>query len=41
MDTVDALTKEKTIFMIANRFKTVRNAGRILVLDHKKIVQQC
>lgn len=40
MDAIDALTKEKTIFMIAHRLKTVRNADRILVLDHGKIVQQ-
>lgn len=39
MDAVDALTKEKTIIMIAHRLKTVRNADRILVLDHGRIVQ--
>ena len=41
MEAVDALTKEKTIFMIAHRLKTVRNADRILILDNSKIVQQC
>lgn len=40
MEAVDALTKEKTIFMIAHRLKTVRNADRILVMDAGKIVQQ-
>lgn len=40
MEAIDALTKEKTIFMIAHRLKTVRNADRILVVDKGKIVQQ-
>lgn len=40
MDAVAALTKEKTIIMIAHRLKTVRNADRIVVVDKGRIVQQ-
>lgn len=40
MTAIEALTKEKTILMIAHRLKTVRNADRIFVVDHGKIVQQ-
>lgn len=40
VEAIDALTREKTIFMIAHRLKTVRNADRILVVDKGKIVQQ-
>ena len=40
MDAIAALTKNKTIFMIAHRLKTVRNADTILVVDKGKIVQQ-
>lgn len=35
-----ALTKEKTIIMIAHRLKTVRNADQIVVIDKGRIVQQ-
>lgn len=36
---IRALTKEKTIIMIAHRLKTVRHADNILVVDGGKIVQ--
>ncbi|MBQ7186185.1 MAG: ABC transporter ATP-binding protein [Ruminococcus sp.] len=37
---IDALTREKTIIMIAHRLKTVRNADRILVIDGGRISEQ-
>jgi ATP-binding cassette subfamily B protein len=37
---IDALTKEKTIIMIAHRLKTVRKADNILVIESGKIAQQ-
>lgn len=36
---IEALTKEKTILMIAHRLKTVRHADNILVIDKGRIVQ--
>lgn len=39
VDAIDALTKEKTIIMIAHRLKTVRNANQIVVVDKGKIAQ--
>ena len=39
-EAVEALTKNKTILMIAHRLKTVRHADKILVVDKGKIVQQ-
>lgn len=39
-EAIDALTKEKTILMIAHRLKTVRNADNILVIDKGKIAEQ-
>lgn len=39
MEAIDALTKEKTIFMIAHRLKTVQNADQIIVIDKGQIVQ--
>ena len=37
---IEALTRDKTILMIAHRLKTVRNADQILVLDDGQIVQR-
>ena len=36
---IEALTRDKTIIMIAHRLKTVRNADQILVVDDGEIVQ--
>ncbi len=38
-EAIEALTKEKTIIMIAHRLKTVRNADQIFVVDNGQIVQ--
>ena len=40
MNAIDALTKEKTIIMIAHRLKTVRDADQILVIDGGRIAEQ-
>ena len=40
MQAIEALTKEKTIIMIAHRLKTVRHADQILVIESGKIAQQ-
>ena len=40
MDAIDALTKKKTILMIAHRLKTVREADQIVVVDKGKIAEQ-
>lgn len=37
---IDALTREKTVIMIAHRLKTVRNADCIIVIDEGRIRQQ-
>lgn len=37
---IEALTRDKTILMIAHRLKTVRHADQILVIDHGRIVQK-
>lgn len=39
VNAIEALTKEKTIIMIAHRLKTVRNADNILVVDQGRIVE--
>ena len=37
---MEALTREKTVLMIAHRLKTVRGADQILVVDQGRIVQK-
>ncbi len=39
-EAIEALTKDKTIIMIAHRLKTVRHADQILVVDGGRVVQQ-
>ena len=39
MEAIKALTKEKTVIMIAHRLKTVRHADQIFVVDKGRIVQ--
>ena len=40
MQAIQALTRDKTIIMIAHRLKTVKHADQILVLDQGRIVEQ-
>jgi len=40
IEAIEALTKEKTIIMIAHRLKTVRHADQILVIRDGRLVQQ-
>ena len=40
MQAIGALTREKTVVMIAHRLKTVRHADQILVVDRGRIVQR-
>ena len=37
---MEALTREKTVLMIAHRLKTVRGADHILVVDQGRSVQR-
>lgn len=39
MKAIDALTKNKTVIMIAHRLKTVKNCDNIFVIDNGKIVE--
>lgn len=39
MKAIDALTKNKTVIMIAHRLKTVKNCDNIFVIDEGKIVE--
>ena len=38
-EAIDHLKKERTVFVIAHRLSTVRNADRIIVLKQGKIVE--
>lgn len=40
MDAIASLTKGKTVIMIAHRLKTVRNAGRIFVIDKGRVAEK-
>lgn len=38
-DAINKLTKDRTTFAIAHRLSTLRNADRLIVLDHGKLVE--
>lgn len=40
MKALDALTRDKTVIMIAHRLKTVRNADEIVVIDRGRVVDR-
>lgn len=40
MERLERLFEEKTVVVIAHRLSTVRNADKIIVLDHGRIVEQ-
>ena len=37
---LDNLIKDKTVFLIAHRFTTIKNANRILVINEGELVEQ-
>ena len=37
---MDSLMENRTVFVIAHRLSTVRNAKAIMVLDHGKIIER-
>ena len=37
---MDELMKGRTVFVIAHRLSTVRNANAIMVLEHGKIIER-
>lgn len=38
-DAIDGMTENRTVFAIAHRLSTLRNADRLLVLDHGEVVE--
>ena len=40
MERLDRLFENKTVVVVAHRLSTVRNADKIVVLDHGRIVEQ-
>lgn len=40
LDALDKLMMGRTTFMVAHRLSTIRNAGKILVLNHGELVEQ-